>query len=93
MLGLWFALQLINGATADTSQGGVAYWAHAGGFVVGLILLVPAFLRRGGRAFWDRTHGVPQHPEAAYGRLSPSSIPVVRRGGQDQPPARRGPWP
>lgn len=77
MLGLWMALQLFNGITADVSQGGVAYWAHAGGFIAGLVLLLPFWLRRGGQAFWDRTEGHPPHPDAAY---SPSTIPVIRRG-------------
>jgi len=35
-LGIWFLLQLIHGASADASSGGVAWWAHVGGFVAGL---------------------------------------------------------
>ena len=42
MLGVWFAIQLFSGATADVSQGGVAYWAHLDGFVAGVILILPA---------------------------------------------------
>ncbi len=41
MLGLWFAFQLFAGVGADSSGGGVAYWVHAGGFIVGLILTIP----------------------------------------------------
>ncbi|KNG94150.1 rhomboid family intramembrane serine protease [Pseudaestuariivita atlantica] len=78
MLGLWFALQLFSGVAVDTSAGGVAYWAHAGGFIVGLALTVPLWLRRGGPRFWDRTEGHPPHPEATY-KLTPSSIPKVPR--------------
>lgn len=44
-LGFWFLQQAFNGlASFDTSvsigmeEGGVAYWAHAGGFVFGIIL-------------------------------------------------------
>jgi membrane associated rhomboid family serine protease len=77
MLGLWMAFQLFNGITADVSQGGVAYWAHAGGFVAGLVLLIPFWLGRGGQGFWVRTEGHPPHPEATYKR---SGIPVVRKG-------------
>ena len=44
MLGLWFALQLVNGVNVDPETGGVAYWAHAGGFVIGLILAALAVL-------------------------------------------------
>ncbi len=40
MLGYWFLLQLLGGSFAQ-GEGGVAFWAHAGGFVAGagLILL------------------------------------------------------
>jgi membrane associated rhomboid family serine protease len=42
-LGVWFAMQLLNG-TADlgvpTQQGGVAWWAHAGGFIAGFVLVI-----------------------------------------------------
>lgn len=76
MLGLWMAFQLFNGITADVSQGGVAYWAHAGGFVAGLALLIPFWLKRGGQGFWTRTEGHPPHPEATYRR---SGVPVVRK--------------
>jgi membrane associated rhomboid family serine protease len=78
VLGVWFALQLFSGATTPTDGGGVAYWAHAGGFLAGLGLTLPAWLGRGGPRFWSRTHGAPPHPEAAY-RLGRSSIPAVRR--------------
>lgn len=49
VLGFWVLLQFINGvgAIANTAQtGGVAYMAHIGGFVAGLIL---AYIFRGGR--------------------------------------------
>lgn len=78
VLGVWFALQLFNGAITPTDGGGVAYWAHAGGFAAGVLMTVPAWLRRGGRAFWDRTQGHPPHPEAQY-KLTRSSIPRVPR--------------
>lgn len=76
MLGLWFALQLFNGVASDPATGGVAYWAHAGGFIVGAVLCVPLWLRKGGASFWNQTHGVPPHPEAEY---EPSTIPVIPR--------------
>ena len=76
MLGLWFGLQLFSGVSGDTSGGGVAYWAHAGGFVIGLILTLPLWFKLGGGMFWRQTHGHPPHPEATYGR---SNIPKVRR--------------
>ena len=44
MLGLWIVTQFINGVgsiavTDETAGGGVAYMAHIGGFVAGLILV------------------------------------------------------
>lgn len=77
MLGLWLVLQLVSGL-ADDGGAGVAFWAHAGGFVVGLVLALPLWLRRGGPAFWQRTQGAPPHPEARW-RLSPSHVPRVPR--------------
>lgn len=40
MLGYWFALQLLGGLPQlGGSEGGVAFWAHVGGFVSGAILI------------------------------------------------------
>jgi len=36
-LGYWFVLQLIQGA-GSAAQGGVAWWAHIGGFLVGAVV-------------------------------------------------------
>jgi rhomboid family protein len=41
MLGLWFAVQVILGGSGMAeagATGGVAYWAHIGGFITGLVL-------------------------------------------------------
>ena len=51
MLGYWFLLQVISGiGSLDASGGGVAFWAHIGGFAAGAILVLlfrdPALLRR-----------------------------------------------
>ncbi|MGB7319684.1 MAG: rhomboid family intramembrane serine protease [Planktotalea sp.] len=78
MLGVWFLLQVGNGVASDPDLGGVAYWAHAGGFVVGIVLSFPLFMRLGAAAFWRKTDGHPPHPEAKY-KLTQSRIPVVRR--------------
>lgn len=80
MLGLWFGFQLSGGVGSDVNSGGVAYWAHAGGFIAGLVLTLPVFIRRGGIRFWNRTEGHPPHPEAKY-RYVESKIPVIRRKG------------
>ena len=46
MIGIWIVTQLLSGfgTLGDTQNGGVAYWAHIGGFVAGLLL---TFLLRG----------------------------------------------
>ncbi len=49
-LAIWFILQFLSGASASASgsaAGGVAWWAHIGGFVSGVILL-PVFKKRKG---------------------------------------------
>jgi membrane associated rhomboid family serine protease len=43
VLGLWFVLQLVSGflSVGQTQSGGVAFFAHIGGFASGLILALP----------------------------------------------------
>jgi membrane associated rhomboid family serine protease len=41
MLGYWFLLQLLGGLPSlGDETGGVAFWAHAGGFIAGAILIL-----------------------------------------------------
>lgn len=48
-IGFWFISQLFSGLVSiGTQAGGVAWWAHVGGFVVGLVL-APIFARLGPR--------------------------------------------
>ena len=60
VIGFWFVIQLANGAAsidpAVIQSGGVAYFAHVGGFVAGVILISPVWIAerlrrraRGGR--------------------------------------------
>ncbi len=53
VLGYWFVLQFFSGAAtavaaSSRSAGGIAFWAHVGGFVAGIVLvkLFPARVRR-----------------------------------------------
>ncbi len=46
LLGIWFLLQLMGAVTAATNEPGVATWAHVGGFIAGMILVL--FVRRPG---------------------------------------------
>jgi len=39
MLGYWFVLQLVSGLFSSGDMGGVAFWAHIGGFVAGVVLI------------------------------------------------------
>lgn len=43
VLGFWFIMQFFNGAAAlaasAANAGGVAWWAHVGGFLIGMILV------------------------------------------------------
>jgi membrane associated rhomboid family serine protease len=56
VLGLWFVLQFVLGAVEPAEEGGVAYWAHIGGFAAGVILIIP-FKRRDVRLFDGAGHG------------------------------------
>jgi membrane associated rhomboid family serine protease len=60
MLGYWFVLQFLSGAAttitpAGQSSGGVAFWAHVGGFLTGiaLIKIFPQRARRYTYANWE----------------------------------------
>ncbi len=45
VLGMWFVLQFLNGMVSigmgNAGMGGVAWWAHIGGFVAGMLLVLP----------------------------------------------------
>lgn len=45
VLGIWFLWQFVNATGSDLSKGGVAFWAHVGGFLIGMAL-VHLFKRR-----------------------------------------------
>ena len=78
VLAVWFGMQIFGGLGSSADQGGVAYWAHAGGFLGGLLLTLPLWLRLGGTAFWERNDGHPPHPEAKY-PVSTTRIPRIPR--------------
>lgn len=78
VLAVWFSLQVFGGFGNSADGSGIAYWAHLGGFVAGLVLIIPVWLRRGGPVFWSRTHGHPPHPAARYSG-STTTIPKIGR--------------
>ena len=56
-LGFWFLTQLFSGTMALASPnqvGGIAWWAHVGGFVVGM-LLCPMFVKRRRKPAWHES--------------------------------------
>ena len=38
-LGIWFLLQFMNAAATSSQPGGIAWWAHIGGFIFGILFL------------------------------------------------------
>jgi membrane associated rhomboid family serine protease len=50
VLGFWFVLQIFNSLTTTSQQGGIAFGAHIGGFVAGMIL-IPFFKNKNVRLF------------------------------------------
>ena len=49
ILGFWIVLQILNGLSSSAEAGGVAWYAHIGGFFAGMVLLLPLRPRRRGR--------------------------------------------
>ncbi|HEY6677660.1 MAG TPA: rhomboid family intramembrane serine protease [Actinomycetota bacterium] len=63
VLGFWFVLQLfsgVGGLGADVNGGGVAYWAHVGGFAFGAAITWLFFRGRGDRQVQRE---VPRRPD------------------------------
>jgi membrane associated rhomboid family serine protease len=68
MMGYWFLVQLIGGVgSLGAAGGGVAFWAHVGGFIAGALLVLlfrdPQLLAR------HPSHGWRQPAERAYRRI------------------------
>lgn len=76
VLMVWLGMQIFGGIGSDPETGGVAYWAHAGGFIAGIICAIPVWLKHGGKKFWKTNNYHPPHPETVY---THSRIPRVKR--------------
>ena len=64
MLGYWFAIQILSGLLSDTASGGVAFWAHVGGFLSGALLIYifkdPKLIERHPYYGWSRHPAQPR---------------------------------
>jgi membrane associated rhomboid family serine protease len=54
VLGFWFVLQFLNAAFTAGAGGGVAWYAHIGGFIAGMALI--GLFKRRNIPFWGRRH-------------------------------------
>ena len=82
VLGFWFLLQLIDGVASlgltDESAGGIAFWAHIGGFLAGAAIALPLRFVRPDRG-----------PAAVPDAAAPPSLappPAVAPGPPPPPP-------
>jgi len=80
LLGLWFAMQILSGLERPAGTPGVAFWAHVGGFVSGIVLVM--LLRPRGVTLLQppRSRVFAAVPPSAFtGRRSshPGSVPPV----------------
>jgi membrane associated rhomboid family serine protease len=63
ILGFWFLLQLMNSSAAGSqNSGGVAVWAHIGGFIAGLVL-VGLFKKKEVRFFNPPRYSFPRYSD------------------------------
>lgn len=88
VLGIWFIMQFLSGATTAADAGGVAFLAHIGGFVAGSAL-IPVFRHKGVPLFAgarSRAFAVSRPRELRGG----GSVPKVDLSERHRRPP--GPW-
>ena len=88
LLGLWFLLQVVSAASAAPGEPGVAFWAHIGGFIAGMTLVM-ILRQRHVQVFqaprsWSFQVARPRDAREGFGRGS------VPRAGR-RPGSSRGP--
>ena len=90
LLGLWFLLQLVSAASASPGEPGVAFYAHVGGFIAGMALVL-LLRQRHVQVFQPPRSWSFQvaHPRDARERFGRGSVPDTgrRRSG-----SWRDPW-
>jgi hypothetical protein len=91
LLGLWFVGQLFSGLESGVRSPGVAFWAHVGGFVAGIVLYL---LLRPRRVELLQSQKTPIFASASPSELAGrrtfygGSVPNSGRGWRPPP----GPW-
>lgn len=58
-MAIWFVIQILSGAVSlsvTSAGGGIAWWAHIGGFAVGYLLIKPLCSRRLGGCYPDEVY-------------------------------------
>lgn len=90
VLGIWLAIQFFGGFATETSEAGVAYWAHAGGFIAGAILCIPLWLWRGGPKYWAKPEEDATQADTAGTPRSVSRLPKIKH--RHRTPPNSSPW-
>ena len=75
-LGFWACLQLFGGVSDPGNGAGIAYWAHIGGFLVGIVYALPFKLRQLRRQRKERMRARNVWHRSREGG---SRVPTVRR--------------
>lgn len=84
VIGGWFALQVLGARALDTASGGVAVFAHIGGFLAGVLAIRPAMIGR------ERMHG---SRFTGFRNLPPRNRFGLPRAGGGQGSGLPGPGP
>ncbi len=71
LLGFWFIFQLLSGLGTRPAGGGVAFWAHVGGFIAGLALILVLRDKQFRSRLGNRRRGRSRLPETTRRRPGP----------------------
>jgi hypothetical protein len=77
-IGFWFVMQLLNAAGSHGGGGGIAWWAHIGGFLFGIVFLKLALKLP--------STGVSRKISPMTARKKTSRLQVIRPGGPADDP-------
>ena len=95
VLGAWIGYQIFNAVASDGVGGGVAWYAHIGGFVAGALLVIP--VRKRGVPLFDNIPIGPWNRRSAWPPLDSNDDArwgdfVQRRPREDAQDENVGPW-